>query len=221
MAKTRLRCNIFADLPAFSEIVDIHYHRSLVGKLNVFDVSGGSNFWVKRSINSKINIVDQYPSLKNTINRAIASSIPSDKNSAINLCALRRSNIPIPPTGELFLMSSQGEIKLKYSQIKANNTQVINLVSYGEFYSEPNILFELKESGDADSFIVKKQIPVLLIEPAINRIGDAHRLNAQIILYPKETNIETTKTVVYECRIVDEQADEIYSLESGNVTIEV
>lgn len=218
----RLRNTIFADLPSSGEITAFHFKRSIVGKYNLPEQESWANFWVQRSLTSTINILENTPNLSGYIRRALIAEIVADNNTEAAILALRRSNLPIPPCGELFLVSHKGEDKFRQSQVRRGDTIIINLVAKGDFPFEPNIVFAVKTdfNTSTEPLIVKENIPILLIEDQGDSRGTYQKLNAQIVINPGETsNIDSTKTLFYTCEVVDRQLDEIYTIETGNFTV--
>lgn len=223
MAKVRLRSTIFVDLPMGGDITAFHFHRALMGRINLSDQESNINFWLKRSVTSKINILEYPGSLDGTTLRALASNIETDLGTDAEVIALRRSNLPVPPQGKLWLLSSQGETALQHGSLRRGDTQVIRLIAHGSFPSTPNIVFAVKDSLDpcVEPLIIKENISVLSIEDVQDCNGIAQqKLHAQIVIFPGETaKINQTKTLFYTCEIIDVQADETYTLETGNFTV--
>jgi len=223
MAPVRLRSTVYSDLFVGGEFLDYHYIRALIGGVSLAESGHEVNFWVQKSLAANLSIPESGQGFSGYIKRALIADLDSDSNDIVSISALRRTNIPVPPQGELWLLSPGGEKRFKRSSVRRGDTILINLIARGDFPSNPNIVFAIKEAINdcIPSMVVKDNIPVLAIEDIQDKTGILHqKLQAQIVIFPGETaKIERSKTLFYTCEIVDQQLDEVYTIETGNFTV--
>jgi hypothetical protein len=232
MVKQRLTSRTFSDFNVLSaEIPQYNYVRSLAGKVNISEESATASHNCFLSVTNRINAVEETSTVATNTRRGLISSIDSSALDISSIAALRRRNLPLPPSGVLTILrspygwsgsSSQAEEKLNGNTLVAGDTHILLLTALGDFPATPEIVFALYDT--TGNLVVKSNlttqadINVENVVPATSE--NTQRLTAQIVLYPADTkNISTQKILLYKVEIVDVLADEVYTIESGKVAL--
>jgi outer membrane protein assembly factor BamB len=231
--KIRLTSRTFTDfgvLPA--EIPQVNYVRSLAGKVNIEEQPATATHNCLLSFANKLNVTDLYTlTLTTNVKRGLISKIDSSSLDVPSIAALRRRNLPLPPSGVLTVLRSlygwsgspsQTEEKLSGNTLAAGDTHIIVLTALGDFPATPEVVFALYDTSG--ELIVKSNLStqgdINIDNIASTSVGSVQKLTAQIVLYPADTkNISVQKVLLYKVEIVDVLADEVYTIESGKVTL--
>jgi hypothetical protein len=222
--KIRLTSRTFADfgvLPA--EIPQVNYVRSLAGKANIEEQPASLAHNCFLSLANKIDVVDVSLTLATNVRRGLISTIDSSSLDIPSIAALRRRNLPLPPSGVLTILRSQIEEKLSGNVLIGGDTHIILLTALGDFPAAPEIVFALYDT--AGNLIVKSnlstQADINIDDISPTNIGSTQKLTAQIVLYPADTkDISVQKVLLYKVEIVDVLADEVYTIETGKVALQ-
>jgi hypothetical protein len=232
MVKQRLTSRTFSDFNVLSaEIPQYNYVRSLAGKINISEEPSAASHNCFLSLTNKINAVEDVSTVTSNTKRGLISSIDSSALDIPSIVALRRRNLPLPPSGVLTILRSpygfngnlaQSEEKLNGNSLASGDTHIILLTALGDFPATPEIVFALYDTSK--NLIVKSnlstQADINVENIASSSLGNTQKLTAQIVLYPDDTkNISTQKVLLYKAEIVDVLADEVYTIETGKVTI--
>jgi hypothetical protein len=230
--RQRLTSRTFSDFGVLSaEIPQYNYKRAIAGKVNISEEPATALHNCFLSVANKVNAPDGASTVTSNIKRGLTSSIDSSALDIPSIAALRRRNLPLPPAGVLTILrspygwsgsSSQSEEKLNGNSLASGDTHIILLTALGDFPATPEIVFALYDTSK--NLIVKSNLSTqadINVENIVSSsLGNTQKLTAQIVLYPDDTkNISTQKVLLYKAEIVDVLADEVYTIETGKVTI--
>jgi hypothetical protein len=225
--RQRLTSRTFSDFAVLpSGITQVNYVRSLAGKVNIPEYLSTAQANCYLSLRQKTSAVEPSATLSVNIRRGLTSSIETSALDIPAIAALRRRNLPLPPSGYVTILrssqGSNGEEKLSGNTLVAGDTHILLLTAWGDFPATPEIAFGLYDT--TGKLIVKSNlttqadISVENIAPA--NAENTQKLTAQIVLYPDDTNsFKSPKTLLYKVEIADKLADEVYTIESGKVTV--
>ncbi|ALF52238.1 hypothetical protein ACX27_04230 [Nostoc piscinale CENA21] len=223
-----LTSRTFSDFnTASSQITAFNFYRSIEGKINIDTPSPECTHNAFLALRSPISVNDELPGVIANTKRAMILNIDTDSKDEVSMLALRRRNLPLPPTGQLTILKSTGEALLANATLRRGDTTIIQLIAIGDFPTEPEIVFAAKDQIDGKALFVKTNqlnqgdIEVTDISPYESELGTNQRLVAQIVIYPSDTaNFVGRKILFYTAEIVDKLADEVYTLETNKFTVE-
>lgn len=226
--RQRLTSRTFTDFGVLpSQISEINYVRSLAGKVNISEGIPSAQANCYLSIRDRVNSPDYALALTSNIYRGLSSGIETSGLDIASISALRRRNLPLPPSGGLTILRSayggqNQEERLNGNTLVAGDTHIIVLTAWGDFPVNPEIAFALYDTSG--TLIVKSnlatQADITVENTAPSGEENTQKIVAQIVLYPDDTNnIKSAKTMLYKVEIVDKLADEVYTIEAGKVAI--
>lgn len=226
--KTSITGRVFSDFNAgLSQITGVNFKSSISGKINVDSFAHTATTNLSGVIACGINQNDELVEAIATSKRALGFSIDTAAFDEVSMTALRRRNLPLPPTGQLTILKSTGEAPLKDAILRRGDTTIIQLIAIGDFPVEPEIVFAVKEDINGSTLFLKTNqlsqgdIEVTDISPYTSGIGNTQKLTAQIVIYPRNTaSLNGRKVLFYTTEIVDKLADEIYTLETNKFIVE-
>jgi hypothetical protein len=226
--RVSLTSRTFSDFnTAPSEIKALNFKSSIQAKINVDNYSNDLTHNALSALQTPIRVTDVAPSAIANTKRAMSLEIESDRFDETLMLALRRRNLPLPPTGQLTILKITGETPLANATLRRGDTVIIQLVAIGDFPTEPEIVFAVKEQIDGKVLLLKTNqltqgdIQVTDISPYESAIGSVQRLSAQIVIYPNDTaSFIGKKVLFYTVEIVDKLADEVYTLETNKCIVE-
>lgn len=210
-----------------SEILQFNFKRSIEGKASIDSFAHQCLHNAFLSVRSLIRLGNS--TLSGYVNsmRAMTLDIRSDRLESASMLALRRRNAPLPPTGLLTVLKSTGELPLGSATLRRGDTTIIQLTAIGDFPSEPELVFAVKEQIGGSTLFVKTNksiqgdIEVTDISPYISALGTNQKLTALITIYPGDTAYFVGRKVLfYTAEIVDKLADEVYTIETSRFTVE-
>ena len=222
--RVSLLSRIFTDSSVASQITAFNFKRSIVGKINIDSLTSECKHNCNLSLLSKVRIENQ--ALQLSTNTMRACRLVINVSEDIQLLALRRRNLPLPPQGQLTLLRSDSEEKLKGNSIRRGDTHIIQATIIGDFQSEPKIIFVAREQVDGKVLFLKSNantqgdISITDITPATTSLGECQKLTALVIIHPSDTSSLDRKIIFYTLEIVDALSDEVYTIETDRLTIE-
>lgn len=147
MVRQRLTSRTFSDFGVLtSEIPQYNYVRSLAGKVNISEVPATASHNCLLSVTNKINADDFSSAAITNVRRGLVSKIDSSALDIPSIAALRRRNLPLPPSGVVTILRSQNEEKLNGNTLVAGDTHVLLLTALGDFPTAPEVVFALYET---------------------------------------------------------------------------
>lgn len=225
MARVRLTGRIQSDFGIVSaEIPQMNFILSLTGKINISSPSHTClhNCWL--SLSQNLAADDVAAQLSPNTKRGLITAIATDFVDLVNLLALRRRNIPLPPTGAIAILKQGRQENLKGATLRRGDTHVFLATIYGDFPAEPELVFALRDNSDLLSVKSNRstQGDITVLEITDAGMPDVtQKLTAQIVIHPNETSFfDRRKILFYTLEVVDVLADEVYTIESDKVTIE-
>lgn len=226
--KVALTGRILSDFNAtVSEITSVNFKSSIEGKINIDSPAHTATTNLAGAIASNVTHDTEEVEAIASSKRALSSAIDTDSFDETSMVALRRRNLPLPPTGQLTILKSAGETPLANAALRQGDTTIIQLIVIGDFPTEPEIVFAVKENiGGSTLFLKTNQlnqgdIEVTDISPYESGLGSVQRLSAQIVIYPQNTlTLSGRKVLFYTAEIVDKLADEVYTLEANKFIVE-
>ncbi|MEW6494506.1 MAG: hypothetical protein AB1589_18615 [Cyanobacteriota bacterium] len=226
--RVALTSRVFSDFNTdSSQITAVNFKSSIQGKINVDNYPNELIHNALLALLAPIRVTDEAPSAIANTKRAMTLEIESDRFDETLMLALRRRNLPLPPTGQLTILKITGETPLANATLRRGDTVIIQLVAIGDFPTEPEIVFAVKEQIGASALLVKSNqlnqgdIEVTNISPYESGIGSSQKLSAQIVIYPSDTARFTGRKVIfYSVEIVDKLANEVYTLETNKCIVE-
>jgi hypothetical protein len=225
--RVSLTSRSFSDFNATSsEIAALNFKSSIEGKINVDNLPHECTHHALLALLAPIRVNDEASSVLANTKRAMILDIDTDSKDDAAMLALRRRNLPLPPTGQLTILKVSGETPLANATLRRGDTIIIQLVAIGDFPTEPEIVFAVTEQIDKALFVKTNQfnqgdIEVTDISPYESGIGSSQKLSAQIVIYPNDTDSFIGKKVLfYTIEIVDKLANEVYTLETNKCIVE-
>ncbi len=226
--KLSLTSRTFGDFnTTSSEISALNFKSSIEGKINIDTTGSECTHHALLAVRSPINVNDEIPLIGSHVKRAMIVGIDSGTKDETAMLALRRRNLPLPPTGQLTILKTTGETPLINATLRRGDTTIIQLIAIGDFPTEPEIVFAAKEQIDGSALFLKtnqsnqSDIEVTDISAYDFGLGNNQKLTAQIVIYPHNTaGLNGRKILFYTAEIVDKLADEVYTLETNKFIVE-
>ena len=226
--RVSLTSRTFSDFNATSsEVSALNFKSSIEGKINVDSFPHDCTHNALLALLTPIRVNDEPSEAITNTKRAMILDIDTDSKDDVAMLALRRRNLPLPPTGQLTILKVTGETPLANATLRRGDTVIIQLVAIGDFPSEPEIVFAATEQIDGKALFVKTNrlnqgdIEVTDISPYESGLGSSQKLSAQIVIHPNDTaNFASKKVLFYTIEIVDKLADEVYTLETNKCIVE-
>lgn len=228
MARVSLTGRVFSDFNAtVSEITGVNFKSSIEGKININSFAHTATTNLAGAITSTITQNDELVEGIASTKRAMMLDIDTDSFDEVSMAALRRRNLPLPPTGQLTILKSTGETPLANATLRQGDTTIIQLITIGDFPTEPEIVFAAKENIGGNTLFLKTNqlsqgdIEVTDISPYESGLGSNQKLTAQIVIYPHNTaGLNGRKILFYTVEVVDKLADEVYTIETNKFIVE-
>ncbi|MBD2364529.1 hypothetical protein H6G36_25705 [Anabaena minutissima FACHB-250] len=228
MARVSLTGRVFSDFNAeLSEVLSVNFKSSVEGKININSFAHTAITNLAGSITSTVSQNNEETQAIASSKRAMILDIDTDSKDDVAMLSLRRRNLPLPPTGQLTILKSTGETPLANAVLRRGDTTIIQLIAIGDFPTEPEIVFAVKEDIGGNTLFLKTNqltqgdIEVTDISPYESGIGSTQKLTAQIVIYPHNTSgLNGRKVLFYTVEIVDKLADEVYTLETNKFIVE-